>query len=57
MVGADCGVDEMLSHFLLSHALAGISQRDVARIILQSGQAMREAQRKISKRIVTLLGA
>jgi hypothetical protein len=55
-VAADVGVDEMLSHFLLSHAPAGISQRYVARMILQSGQAMREAQRKISKLIMALLG-
>jgi integrase len=55
-VAADVGVDEMLSHFLLSHAPAGISQRYVARMILQSGQAMREAQRSVSRRISDLLG-
>jgi hypothetical protein len=55
-VAADCGVDEMLSHFLMGHAPAGISQRYVARMILSSGPAMREAQRKISRRIVSLLG-
>jgi integrase len=55
-VAADCGVDEMLAHFLMGHAPAGISQRYVARTILSSGAAMRDAQRKISKRIVALLG-
>jgi hypothetical protein len=39
-----------------SHAPAGISQRHVARLILQSKHAMRGAQLKISKRIVGLLG-
>jgi hypothetical protein len=37
-------------------APAGISQRYVARMISSSGPAMREAQRKIGKRIVSLLG-
>ena len=55
-VATDCGVDEMLAHFLMGHAPAGISQRYVARMILSSGPAMREAQRKISKRITGLLG-
>jgi integrase len=55
-VAADCGVDEMLSHFLMGHAPAGISQRYVARMIPSSGPAMRDAQRRISKRIVGLLG-
>jgi hypothetical protein len=46
----------MLSHFLVSHEPAGISQRYVARMILASGPAMREAQRKISRRIISLQG-
>jgi len=55
-VAADCGVDEMLAHFLLGHAPAGISQRYVARMILASGPAMRAAQRRISARMMQLLG-
>jgi hypothetical protein len=54
-VAADCGVVEMLAHFLLGHASAGISERYVARMILSSGTAMREAQRKISRRMMALL--
>jgi hypothetical protein len=54
-VAADCGVDEMLSHFLLSHAPAGISQRYVSQLTLNAGPAMRSAQRVISNRIGTLL--
>jgi hypothetical protein len=45
----------MLAHFHMGHAPAGISQRYVARMILSSGSAMREAQRKISRRIMSLL--
>lgn len=55
-VAADCEVDEMLAHFLLGHAPTGISQRYVARMILASGPAMRAAQRKISARMMQLLG-
>ena len=54
-VAADCGIDEMLAHFLLGHAPAGISQRYIARMILTSGPALRAAQRAISRRIVALL--
>jgi hypothetical protein len=52
----------MLAHFLMGRAPAGISQRYVnpapragERMILSSGLAIREAQRKISRRIVSLL--
>ena len=55
-VAADVGIDEMLSHFLPGHAPEGISQRYVARMTLNAAPAMREAQRKISRRILELLG-
>jgi integrase len=55
-VCAECGVDELLTHYLMSHAPAGISQRYLVRMILQSGQAMRTAQSQISRRIIGLLG-
>jgi hypothetical protein len=55
-VAADCGVDEMLAHFLMGHAPSRISQRYVARMILSSGPAIRAAQKTISRRIVALLG-
>jgi integrase len=54
-VAADCGVDELLAHFLLSHAPAGISQRYISQLTLNAGPAMRAAQRVISNRIGTLL--
>jgi integrase len=55
-VAADLETDDLISHFLLGHAPAGISQKYIAKLILSSGPAMREAQRKISRRITTLLG-
>jgi hypothetical protein len=35
---------------------SGVSQKYVARLVLQSGPAMRQAQRTVSRRIVALLG-
>jgi integrase len=55
-VAADCGVDELLSHFMLGHIPAGISRGYVAKMVLSSGQGMRSAQRVVSRRIVGLLG-
>jgi integrase len=52
---ADLGIDELISHYLLGHAPAGISQRYILKLILASGPAMRAAQAKISRRIVALL--
>jgi integrase len=53
---ADLEIDDLISHFLMGHAPAGINQRYVATLILQNGPAMRAAQDRISKRIVNLLG-
>ena len=53
---ADLGIDELISHYLLGHAPAGISQRYILKLILASGPAMRAAQATISRRIVRLLG-
>jgi integrase len=55
-IATDCGVDEMLAHFLMGHSPEGISQKYIVKMILASGPALREAQRKISRRIVGLLG-
>jgi integrase len=53
---ADLEIDDLISHFLMGHAPAGISQRYIATLILQNKPAMRAAQERISKRIVNLLG-
>ena len=55
-VAAECGIDELLAHFMLGHIPAGISRGYVAKLILSSGSAMRAAQRTVSRRIVSLLG-
>lgn len=54
-VAADLGIDELLSHFLLGHAPEGVSQKYIARMILAAGPALRDAQRRMSRRIVALL--
>lgn len=54
-IADDCGVSELHAHFLMGHAPEGISQRYISQMILQSGPALRAAQRKISARIVGLL--
>jgi hypothetical protein len=41
----------------MGHSPEGISQRYVVKMMLASGPAMRAAQRKISRRIVALMGA
>jgi integrase len=56
-VAADLGVDELIAHFCLGHIPAGISRGYVSKMILSGGSAMRTAQRKVSRRIVQLLGA
>jgi hypothetical protein len=55
-VAVDLKIDDLIRHFLMGHAPKGISQDYVALLILQNGPAMREAQERISKRIVKLLG-
>jgi integrase len=55
-VAADLKVDDLLIQFLMGHKPRGISAGYVSRLILQSGTAMREAQRTISRRIIKLLG-
>src|SRR5471032_2324214 len=54
-VAADLGIDELLSHFLLGHAPEGVSQKYIARMILAAGPALRDAQRRMSRRMVALL--
>jgi integrase len=54
-IAADCGVDEMLAHFLMGHSPEGISQRYVVKMMLASGPALREAQKSISRRLMSLL--
>ena len=55
-VAADLGVDELQRRLLTGHSLVGISQSYVTRAIVEGGPGVRAAQRRISRRIVSLLG-
>jgi integrase len=55
-IALDCGIDELVSHFLMGHSPPGISGRYVVKLIASSGKGLREAQRKISRRMMQLLG-
>jgi integrase len=54
-IAADCGVDELIAHFMLGHIPTGISRGYVAKLILSSGSAMRAAQRTVSLRMLKLM--
>jgi len=54
-VAVDCGVDDLISHFLMGHAPEGVSQKYIAKLILVNGPAIRDAQRRISRRVMSLL--
>ncbi|MGO9684108.1 MAG: tyrosine-type recombinase/integrase [Beijerinckiaceae bacterium] len=56
-VAADCGVDELLAHLMLGHVPRNISQAYITRFVLATGPAIRQAQRKVSRRILQLLGS
>ncbi|HUZ33695.1 MAG TPA: tyrosine-type recombinase/integrase [Xanthobacteraceae bacterium] len=55
-VAADLKIDELICEFCQGHVPKGMSRGYVLKLTLASGQAMREAQRKVSRRVVTLLG-
>jgi hypothetical protein len=55
-VAADLGIAELLTEFLMGHTPEGISRKYILKLVLSSGSDLREAQRKISKRICALLG-
>jgi integrase len=55
-IARDLKIDDFLCHFLLGHVPRNISEGYVARAMLMAGEGMREAQRRISRRIVSLLG-
>jgi integrase len=52
----ELGIPDMLSHFLMGHALEGVSAKYIAELIIANGPALREAQEKISKHVFKLLG-
>jgi hypothetical protein len=42
---------------MLGHVPQNISQAFITRLVLAAGPALRQAQRKVSRRIIELLGA
>ena len=55
-VAADLGIDELQRRLLLGHSLRGISQAYVTRAVVSGAPGLRAAQRRVSRRIVELLG-
>lgn len=56
-VAADLGVNEVLTRLLMGHSLSGnINLSYINQIALTGGEGMRSAQRRVSRRIVDLLG-
>jgi hypothetical protein len=46
----------MLISFLMGHALEGVSAKYTNELMIANSAALREAQERVSKRIVSLLG-
>ena len=55
-VAADLGIDELQRRLLTAHSLVGINQAYVTKAIVEGGPGLRAAQRRVSARIVSLLG-
>jgi len=55
-VAADPGIDELQRRLLTAHSLVGINQSYITRAIVEGGPGLRAAQRRVSRRIVELLG-
>jgi hypothetical protein len=49
-------VEEILTDFLQGHAMRGVSRKHASVMAGATSDAMREAQERISERIVSLLG-
>ena len=56
-VAADIGIDELHAHVMLGHAPKNISESYITRLVLAAGPALRQAQRRVSQRMIALLGA
>jgi integrase len=54
---ATMGIDELTAHFLMGHRPPGVSARYVVKLQAASGGAIREAQRRVSRRIIDLWGS
>jgi integrase len=56
-VAADLGIDELQVRLLLGHSLVGINQSYITRAVVSGGPGLKQAQRRISRRIIELLRA
>jgi hypothetical protein len=52
----EAGVEELLQEILMGHAPSGLSRKYVARFVAASGRTLREAQQRVSARVIELLG-
>jgi integrase len=55
-IHAEIGISDMLSSFLLGHALDGVNAKYTAELIIIQGEALRAAQEKVSRHVFDLLG-
>lgn len=55
-VAHDLGVNEIQVRLLVGHSLSGVHASYLTRMVMEGGPGLRAAQRKISRRIVELLG-
>jgi integrase len=56
-LAAEIGIDDLLCHFMLGHQPRNISEKYITRLVLAAGSAVRQAQRKVSQKLVALWGA
>jgi integrase len=56
-VASECKVSDLFTGIMLGHMPEGVSEKYITRHVLTTGTELRAAQRKVSARIVKLLGA
>jgi integrase len=54
-IAAQLGVDDVSIRLLMGHSLVGISSGYISKMMMHAGPSLRSAQRRISRRIVSLL--
>ncbi len=55
-LATDIGVNQILVRLLVGHALRGVHEKYITQLVMGGGEGLKGAQRRISKRIVGLLG-
>jgi integrase len=56
-VCANIGIDDVIAHVLQGWAPRNISESYLTRLVLSAGEGVRASQRRVSKKIIELLGA